>query len=222
MPSTTHRFLATVVLLLVATGGASVACAAIEWKSKRVELTPELFAHDTEAVFAFQNTGSTPVTIVTTTASCGCTVPALAKQTFAPGESGELRAKYHIGERSGEQHSTITVQTDTPGEGLTKLELALQIPEAVGLAPRVVNWNVGEPPTPKRIQVKFHAATGWKATSVATDAVGWKAELLPGETPNEYWVEVTPPNTEARGRAIFGLVTDAPGNKRYALFAFVR
>lgn len=196
--------------------------AAIEWKSKRVELAPALFEHDAQAVFSFTNTGTTPVTIVNMAASCGCTVPALAKQTYAPGESGELTAKYHIGERVGEQLSTITIQTDTPGEGFTRLELAIKIPEPVALDPRVVNWNVDEPPTPKRFHVKFHPGLDWKPTEVATDAAGWKAALIPGTEPGEYWVEVAPPQTGSKSRAVFALITTAPGNKRFALFAFVR
>lgn len=213
---------ASFLLLAAVAAAPSVAHAAIEWTSKQVTIAPQLFATDAEAVFTFKNTGATPVTIVNTTASCSCTVPALLKRVYAPGESGELKASYHIGERTGEQHSSITVQTDTPGEGFIKLDLVLQIPEPVALSPRVVSWNVGDAPTPQRFHVKFHPATGWKPTEVATDAVGWKCELKPGEAENEYWVEVTPPQTESKGRAIFALITTAPGNKRFALFAFVR
>lgn len=201
---------------------ASLASADLEWKTRVAELTPELFAPDTEAVFPFTNTGKTPVTIVSATASCGCTVPALAKKTYAPGESGELKASYHIGERTGEQHSSITVQTDPAGEGFVRLELHILIPEPVALNPRVLSWNVGEVPEPKRIAVKIHPGTGWKAVEVATADAGWKCSLKPGDAPGEYFVEITPAQTETRGRAVFALVTDSPDQKRFALFGFVR
>lgn len=211
-----------VFLSFLAAAFGPFASAGLEWKNKIAELTPALFQLDTVATFPFTNTGTKPVTIVSATASCGCTVPALEKKTYAPGESGELKATYHIGEKTGSQHSTITVQTDPAGEGFVRLELSLQIPEPVAINPRVLSWNAGEAPEPKRIAVKIHPDTGWKAVEIATADTGWKYELKPGEAPGEYFVEIAPAQTETRGRAVFALVTDSPDKKRFALFSFVR
>ena len=43
--------------------------------------------------------------------SCGCTTTALAKTEYAPGESGEIEAKFIFAGRTGKQEKAITVTT---------------------------------------------------------------------------------------------------------------
>jgi hypothetical protein len=66
--------------------------------------------------FKFTNTSDKPVKI-TASASCGCTVAALAKDTYAPGESGEIGASFDPHGRPGPQTKNITVTIiDPPGQ----------------------------------------------------------------------------------------------------------
>ena len=49
------------------------------------------------------NEGQTAVTNESLKPSCGCTTAELEKKTYAPGEKGEVRARFDIGQRVGVQ-----------------------------------------------------------------------------------------------------------------------
>src|SRR5207245_2343796 len=62
----------------------------------------------------YQNTGTTPVHFKSVKASCGCTTTQTQKEMVNPGEKGEIVATFTIGDRTGQQIKTVTVQTDDP------------------------------------------------------------------------------------------------------------
>lgn len=61
------------------------------------------------AKFKFTNTGTTPVTIQTAQASCGCTTPSYTNTPVAPGQSGEVTASYGTDGRPGSFTKSVTV-----------------------------------------------------------------------------------------------------------------
>ncbi|HMO38239.1 MAG TPA: DUF1573 domain-containing protein [Saprospiraceae bacterium] len=63
--------------------------------------------------FRFTNTGKTPLLISEARSSCGCTVPEWPQSPIAPGESGEIRARFDSNGRTGQQQKTITVLANT-------------------------------------------------------------------------------------------------------------
>ena len=78
------------------------------------------------ASFPFTNTGTGTLVISDVKASCGCTVPTLAKTTFAPGERSEIRIVFDPKGKSGKQNKTITVVTNA-GTAPVSLTLASDI-----------------------------------------------------------------------------------------------
>lgn len=66
-----------------------------------------------ETSFAFTNTGTAPLIITSTSASCGCTVPdAPVNQPIAPGDSGEIKVKFN-GTGNGQVAKTVTIRANT-------------------------------------------------------------------------------------------------------------
>lgn len=63
--------------------------------------------------FRFKNSGSKPLIIKETHASCGCTVVDKPEKPFAPGEEGEIKAIYNSEGHVGTQNKTITVSSNT-------------------------------------------------------------------------------------------------------------
>ena len=113
---------------------------ALTWSSTKVEAVAKGGQESFETVFPFKNTGNKPVKIVSVQTSCGCTTATLAKTTYAPGESGELKTAMDLRERTGWQDRTITVTTDsTPSP--TVLTLRVKIPQIIEIAPRMVVWS---------------------------------------------------------------------------------
>ena len=65
-----------------------------------------------EHTFRFTNNGDEPLIISSVKASCGCTVAEYTKEPIAPGESGEVLARYNAA-KSGAFIKTVTVNANT-------------------------------------------------------------------------------------------------------------
>src|SRR3954470_23985422 len=102
---------------------ASSAQAALSWDKTELELKPAIGAATAVGVFKYENKGDKPIHFNAVRPSCGCTTAALAKNDVAPGEKGEITATLNIGERTGLQTKTITVETDDPTTPSTVLTL---------------------------------------------------------------------------------------------------
>ena len=76
--------------LLVANAGAQATAPGLLWEQTTLSIETDGSAQTSNLTYRFRNTGDRPVTIFSTSASCGCTIPAPAKSVYAPGESGEL------------------------------------------------------------------------------------------------------------------------------------
>lgn len=74
--------------------------------------------------FKFKNTGTETIKI-TASASCGCTVAALSKTDYAPGEEGEISATFDPHGRPGKNHKTITVTIVEPAGKYQQSQLQL-------------------------------------------------------------------------------------------------
>jgi hypothetical protein len=76
--------------------------------------------------FAFKNTGEADLVIADAKGSCGCTVPAYPKDPVKPGESGEIKVVFNSAGKTGIQHKTVTLTTNT-AVGNEKLAITASI-----------------------------------------------------------------------------------------------
>src|SRR5437763_6016314 len=132
----------------------TAAHAELKWEQTTVELHPA--ATDKEAVghFKYQNTGSKPVRFQSVHTSCGCTAAQTQKDEVPPGEKGEITATFKIGDRTGTQVKTVTVDTDDPDHATTVLTLKAVIPQELEINPTFVFWGQGEALKSKSIVVR--------------------------------------------------------------------
>src|SRR5438477_9467263 len=128
--------------------------AELKWEQTAIELHPA--ANDKQAIghFKYQNTGKTPVKFKSVKASCGCTTAQSQKDEVPPGEKGEITATFNIGDRTGTQVKTVTVETDDAAKPSMVLTLRTIIPQQLEITPTFVFWKQGEKPDPKVITVK--------------------------------------------------------------------
>ena len=145
----THIFAFTLSIAFSVT-----AQAGLKWDHTSIELHPT--ATDKQAVghFKYQNTGDKPVKFKSVKTSCGCTAAQTQKEEVPPGEKGEITATFSIGERTGIQVKTVTVETDDPPNTTTVLTLKAVIPQQLEITPTFVFWGKGEEAKPKTIVVK--------------------------------------------------------------------
>lgn len=66
-----------------------------------------------EYSYRFKNTGTTPLMVVSATASCGCTVPEKPEKPILPGETGYIKVVFNSAGRAGTNHKDITVIANT-------------------------------------------------------------------------------------------------------------
>jgi hypothetical protein len=105
--------------------------------------------------FKFTNVGPGTLNILEAKGSCGCTVPALAKKTYAPGESGSIKVEFNPHNRRGPQHTTVTVTTDDPQHPTVILEIKSEVKPVVSFEPQMIAIGVTPRGTPKTFSTKI-------------------------------------------------------------------
>jgi hypothetical protein len=174
------------------------------------------------AKYKFTNTGSAPVKIQNVRTSCGCTTAALSKTDYAPGESGEIEARFTFSGRTGKQEKAISVDTTANPNVPTILKLHVYIQETVKIEPEVVLWRVGEQPDPKAIHIAIADDASAKIISVTSDNPALKVKLKELKPGKEYEAQITPENVTRPAAATIMIRTDYPADNPEAKYAYAR
>ena len=185
----THIFAFTLSVVICVT-----ARAGLKWDQTSIELHPA--ATDKQAVghFKYQNTGDKPVKFKSVRTSCGCTAAQSQKEEVPAGEKGEITATFNIGERTGTQVKTVTVETDDPANVTTVLTLKAVIPQQLEITPTFVFWGQGEAPKPKSIVVRAAKDFPVKHLKVTSSSPDFQAKVE--ETGNgQFKINVQPQET---------------------------
>src|SRR5205814_6015637 len=163
-------FTLSIVLCLTARAG-------LKWDQTSIELHPA--ATDKQAIghFKYQNTGDKPVRFKSVRTSCGCTAAQTQKEEVPAGEKGEITATFNIGERTGTQVKTVTVETDDPANVTTVLTLKAVIPQELEINPTFVFWGKGEAPNPKTIVVLAGKDFSVKQLKVASSSPDFQTKV---------------------------------------------
>lgn len=204
----------------------AVVSAALKWETQRIEITTKPSDKEAVGLFRFTNTGDKPVTISSVQSSCGCTTAVLAKNVYGPGESGEIKAVFTIGDRVGEQEKSIFVITDDARDRSLALALHVTIPELLHYAPRLLMWNVGEKPEEKATAITSNSKL--KIASIEITASAASAELAarisPVEAGTSYQLLVRPLSTGTVMNApVAGIATFSDGTTQpFKIYALVR
>jgi hypothetical protein len=171
--------------------------AELKWEQNVIDLHPAMGDKTAVAHFKYQNTGTTPVHFKSVRASCGCTTTQSQKEVVNPGEKGEIVATFNIGDRTGQQVKTVTVQTDDPNPSQANIILTFKatIPQALEVKPAVLYWQSGEEPKPKKISVKAAKDFPAKNITVKSNSPNFESKVEPGSGSGEWTIEVMPKDT---------------------------
>src|SRR6476661_5671393 len=192
--------------------------AELKWEQTSVELHPA--ANDKQAVghFKYQNTGTTPVHFKSVHASCGCTTAQSQKEEVPPGEKGEITATFNIGDRTGTQVKTVTVETDEATNQKTVLTLKTIIPQQLELNPTFVFWKQGDKPDPKTIMVKAGKEFTVKHIKVTSSSPDFQTKVE--EKGNgEFQIDVQPQETK---NLVASTLTIQPEDSQKVFYATAR
>src|SRR5947209_8859587 len=184
---------------------AAAARAELKWEQTTVDVHPGINEKQAVAHFKYENAGKTPVHFKSVKASCGCTTTQTQKDTVNPGEKGEIVASLNIGDRTGQQVKTVSVQTDEPPPAQSNIVLTLRanIPQGLEIKPAFVYWTTGEDPKAKKISVKAAKELAAKNITIKSNSQNFQSKVEPGKTEGEWTIEVTPKDTShAMGTAL--------------------
>lgn len=187
------------------------ASAGLQWENESLTIDAGPFDEEATGVFAFTNTGDTAVTIASVESSCGCTVPELDKKTYAPGESGELRAVFTFSGREGVQTKTILVTSDDAAAPRQELKLTVNIPRLFEVEPRFVVWRKDQPADPKTISIRVLMPDVVQLAEVESRDERFATKFEPvADTPGAFVLTITPQDTSAEAQASIIVKTTAP------------
>ena len=177
-----------------------------------------------EAHYAFKNTGSAPVTIKSLRTSCGCTVAQLEKRTYAPGEGGEVVAKFTIGDRRGLRVVDVSVGTEDKAAPRTLLTLRVNILDPVKVEPALVWWRVGAAVEAKTVQLSMDQARPVKVKAVTSTNPRIAVRLETVAPGQRYDLHIQPQSTAEKEVAEIRVETDFPPDapRSYLIYARIK
>jgi hypothetical protein len=192
--------------------------AELKWEQTSLELHPT--PNDKQAVghFKYQNPGKTPVHFKSVHASCGCTTAQTQKDEVPAGGSGEITATFNIGDRTGTQVKTVTVETDEATNQKTVLTLKTIIPQQLEISPNFVFWKQGDKPDPKTITVKVGKEFTTKHIKVTSSSPDFQTKVA--EKGNgEFQIDVQPQETK---NIVASTLTIQPEDSQKVFYATAR
>src|SRR6266513_4443749 len=209
----THILTFTLLFIVCLTARAE-----LKWEQTAVELHPARGDKQAIGHFKYQNTGKAPVHFKSVHASCGCTAAQSQKDQFGPGEKGEITATFNIGDRTGTQVKTVTVETDEAANQKTVLTLKTIIPQQLELNPTFVFWKQGDKPEPKTITVKAGKEFTVKHIKVTSSSPDFQTKVE--EKGNgEFQIDVQPQETK---NIVASTLTIQPEDSQKVFYATAR
>jgi hypothetical protein len=201
----------------------SMPCTAqLRWETRELEFSPPIDQKKVTADFRFQNIGQSEIKITSVNTSCGCTTAALEKNTIAPGEKGEIKATFNVGERVGLQQKTISVESTDPESPKTSLVLKAHISKVAQVRPSVLEWDLGESPSAQTINVKILNDFPVHAVSAISSDPRILARVEQTVSSKEFRIIVEPKGTSEPVTATLEIKTDYPAENPKEYIAFVR
>lgn len=210
------RLIAVVLHVALAT---STCLAQVKWAAKKIDLDLDSSQASGIAVFEFVNAGEAPVKIVEISAGCGCTVPTLEKNEFAPGESGSFTARFTIGERRGAYAVPLHVRYE--GGATDDLALVAQIRELVTYFPTNLVWAPGEARAPKQVELHWDEGVMVEVTGIRSTNAAFPAELVAGHDGKGALVRVSPASNDAAGVSVIVIKTAQGPDRRTRTYTVV-
>ncbi|MEP7015466.1 MAG: DUF1573 domain-containing protein [Verrucomicrobiota bacterium] len=186
----------------------ATARADLKWDKTTIEVRTGPNDQMAVAHFKYQNVGSSPVRFKEVKPACGCTTVQTQQDSVPVGEKGEITARLNIGDRTGAQEKTVTVETDDPMNPTTVLTIKAFIPQPFDVQPTFLFWQGGEAAKPKTITVRVLKEWEFPVRGIKANSSSWDFQTkIEKISKDEFKVEVLPEDTS---RAISGTITIQP------------
>lgn len=157
---------------------------ALAFSQYAVDLGKVRPADELRATFRFRNTSTVPVTIQELIPSCGCLMPRLDKQVYAPGEAGQINLRMQpANETPGEKEFFCDVVYRDTQTRTDRLTFRLHLPEQrlSVRPPALIVYQLSNQPTTQPLFVHDSRGHQVEILSLRTGSPFVKASLTPPE-----------------------------------------
>ena len=135
-----------------------------------------------------------------------------------PGDKGEITATFNIGDRTGTQIKTVTVETDEAPNQKTVLTLKAEIPQQLEVTPNFVFWKQGDKPDTKTINVKVGKDFTVKHIKVTSSTPDFQTKVEEAGN-GQFKIDVKPQDTN---KVVASMLTIQPEDSQKVFYATAR
>lgn len=168
--------------------------------------------------FKFTNSSSEAIKIRSADAGCSCMEVTIAdgKLSYAPGESGVIRAVFDVGTFQGTVQKPIHIWLDgDPDEKPSaSIMLRVHVPVIIAVEPKTLKWEVGEESATKTMDVKMNYEKPIHVTGISTSNENFETKLVAVEKGKHYQIQITPKVTDSPALSIVRINTDVDVKKQ--------
>src|SRR5437762_8370957 len=192
--------------------------AELKWEQTTIELRPTPADKQAIGHFKYQNMGDKSVHFKSVRTSCGCTAAQTQKDEVPPGDKGEITATFNIGDRTGTQVKTVTVETDEATNQKTVLTLKAEIPQQLEITPNFVFWKQGDKADAKTINVKVGKDFTVKHIKVTSSTPDFQTKVEEAGK-GQFKIDVKPQDTN---KIVASMLTIQPEDSQKVFYATAR
>lgn len=204
--------------------GACLHAAALDFKQSSQEIHAAADAKSVTVDFEFTNRSNKSVRVAKYDAACSCMAVTIrdGKRTYAPGESGVVRAVFDLGKFAGKVDKQVALWLDKDPEDKPSIALKVRvhIPVLVVLEPKTLTWPLGGEATPQTIRVTMKHDKPIRILTVKSSSEAFTHALKTVEEGKSYELTVTPNKMDLPGIAILSIGTDCDIDKHRLQQAF--
>lgn len=178
--------------------------------------------------FTFENRSKETIEITKHTSVCACLSTTFkgGKNSYTPGEKGELSATFKLGSLYGSQTKKILLwqKGDAPDNPSIALTCKVTIPELFSFEPRNLSWDLGDDATEKTSILTVHDKEPIRIINSRTTNRNFELKVETIRAGWEYKLTIKPKKTNTPSFGIIRVTTDSKHSrfKHGQLFAYIR
>ena len=219
------RKISLIWLLVLVASPAVTAAAGLTFVKNRVELTVAPDAKKVTVPYYFENKTERIITIARYDSACSCLSAKVkdGKLVYKPGDKGEMKVDFDLGNFSGVVEKTVLLWTtdDAEEKPSSILRVALTIPVLFEVNPKTVFWNQNGENKAQVIKLKVNHTEPIHILNHDSTNANFTYELKTLRDGREYELIVTPKDISLPAFGMIKLGTDSPIPRYRRQMAFV-
>jgi hypothetical protein len=202
----------------------------LEWDTEKLAFEVESSQREVPFAFKFKNGTGFPIRIISTKASCGCTVTgADLAQQYNPGEFGKISGVYNVSGVGAVKTVSIRVEVEVVDGATSKLsedelKLTVSVFQRVKILPGVLIWKRGAEHSEKRVTLEVSKGEPMELSIESLDTDVFSARLVTVNKGRAYEILAQPKVIQEPS---LGVITvkgkDSDGQERFfTVYLFVK